>query len=88
MALGAQSPNILRLVVWQAGRVALTGIAIGLVSSIALTRLLTGLLFGVRPTDPITYASVAGLLLCVALAASYIPAHATHFDPVAALRHE
>jgi predicted permease len=89
MALGAQAPDILRLVVWQAGRVALTGIAIGLVSSIALTRLLTGLLFRVRPTDPITYASVAGLLLCVALAASYIPAHrATHFDPVAALRHE
>jgi len=62
MALGAQAPNILRLVVWQAGKVALVGIGIGLLWSIALTRLLTGLLFGVGPTDPITYASVAGFI--------------------------
>jgi ABC-type antimicrobial peptide transport system permease subunit len=62
---------------------------IGLIVSILLTRLLTGLLFQLKPTDPLTYACVAGFLLLVALAACYIPARrATHFDPIDALRQE
>jgi putative ABC transport system permease protein len=89
MALGAQSDDILKLVMGQGIGAVLSGVAIGVVAALALTRLMASLLFGVRPTDAITFASVAVLLTCVALAASYIPARrAMRTDPLNALRHE
>jgi predicted permease len=89
MALGAQPADVLKLVMGQGIGAVLAGVGIGLVAALALTRLMASLLFGVRPTDAITFASVAVLLTCVALAASYIPARrAMRTDPLNALRHE
>jgi predicted permease len=86
-ALGAQQSDILRLVVVQGFRLALAGVAIGLVGAYGLTRLMESLLFHVSATDPATFVGVALLFLFVALAASYIPARrATRIDPMAALR--
>jgi putative ABC transport system permease protein len=86
-ALGARQADILRLVVLQGLRLALAGVAVGIAGAFALTRLMTALLFHVSATDPGTFAVVALLFLCVALAASYIPARrATRIDPMAALR--
>lgn len=86
-ALGAQQSDILRLVVGQGFRLALTGVVAGLAAAFGLTRLMTALLFHVTATDPATFAAVALLFLVVALAASYIPARrATRIDPMAALR--
>jgi putative ABC transport system permease protein len=66
---------------------AITGSAIGLIGALIVSRLMAGLLYGVRPTDPLTFASVAILLLAVALAACYIPARrAVRVDPIIALR--
>jgi ABC-type lipoprotein release transport system permease subunit len=65
------------------------GLALGLAGAVAATRLLTSVLFEVKPSDPMTYAAVAALLAAVALAASYIPAHrASKVDPLVALRQE
>jgi putative ABC transport system permease protein len=65
------------------------GVAVGLAVALALTRLLTGLLYGVRPTDPLTFVSLALLVIVVALLAVYIPARqAAKVDPMVALRHE
>jgi putative ABC transport system permease protein len=87
MALGAQPARVQRLVVTQGMTLALTGTALGLAGALALTRSMGTLLFGVTPTDPVTYVVVPLGLALVALVASYLPARrATRVDPVAALR--
>jgi putative ABC transport system permease protein len=89
MALGAGRGNILRLVVREGMRLAVFGVVIGVVTSLMLTRLLTSLLFGVSPTDPLTFAGIVLLLVSVTLAACYVPARrAIRVDPVTALRYE
>jgi putative ABC transport system permease protein len=89
MALGASRRNVMRLVLGEAMWVILTGLAIGLAGSLALTRFLSSLLFGVTATDPLTFAGVAVLLALVALAACYIPARRSmRVDPMIALRYE
>jgi len=89
MALGAGSGDVLRLVLRQGLTLAAIGLALGLAVALAASRLLTSMLFEVKPNDPLTYAGVALLLGVVALAASYIPARrAAQIDPLAALRQE
>src|SRR3989441_1079219 len=89
VALGAQQADVLRLVVGQGLRLTLAGLAIGVVIALGLTRLLTGMLFSVKPTDPLTFVAVAALLCSIALLACYLPARrATRVDPVVALRYE
>src|SRR4029077_9741172 len=74
IALGAQQNNVMRLILGEGMLLILIGLAIGLAGSLALTRFLSSLLFGVAATDPITFGVVAILLAVVALAACYIPA--------------
>jgi putative ABC transport system permease protein len=89
MALGAQTRDVLALVVKQGMKPALLGGVIGLGASLLLARLLTNLLFGVSASDPLTFGAVALLLLGVALLACWVPARrATKVDPMIALRHE
>jgi putative ABC transport system permease protein len=89
MALGAQSRDVLRLTLKQGMALVFAGVATGVIGALALTRGLSGLLFGVGATDPLTFISVAFLLCFVALVACYIPARrATRVNPVVALRHE
>jgi predicted permease len=89
LALGAQRSDILRMVVRQGLGLAIAGAAVGLVCALIVSHLMAGLLYGVRPTDPLTFAGVALLLIGVALLACYIPARrAIHVDPLVALRHE
>jgi len=89
MALGAQPRDVLAMVIRQGVSLALAGMAIGFAAALALTRVMTGLLFNVKPTDPATFALIALLLVIVALIACYIPARrATKVDPLIALKSE
>jgi len=89
IALGAQPIEVFRLVTGQGLRLALLGVGIGLAASLALTRVLRSFLYGVSALDPITYLSVAGILIAVGILASYLPARrATKVDPLVALRYE
>jgi putative ABC transport system permease protein len=89
IALGAQKKNILQMVLRQGLGLAIAGAAVGLVGALVVSHLMAGLLYGVRPTDSVTFSSVALLLLGVALLACYIPARrAMRVDPLVALRHE
>ena len=89
MALGARPGDVLRLVVTDGARLALSGVLAALVISVALTRLMAGLLLNVSATDPTTLGLVACLVVLVALAACYIPAcRAAKVDPMVSQRHE
>jgi putative ABC transport system permease protein len=89
MALGARRPDVLALVVKQGMALALTGVAAGAVLALAMTRLISGMLFGITATDPLTFAGVAALVGTVAFLANYLPARrASKVDPIVALRYE
>ena len=89
MALGAKRLDVLRLVLTDGARLTVVGVGIGVAVAFGLTRLMSGMLFGVKPTDPLTFASVALLLTAIALLACCLPARrAMSVDPMVALRHE
>jgi putative ABC transport system permease protein len=89
LALGARLGDVLRMVVFEGMKPTLLGVAIGAGGALALGRLLSGLIYGVKPTDPLTFVAVAFLLTGIALGASIIPAYrATKVDPLVALRYE
>ena len=89
VALGAERWDVLRMVFQDGAKMALAGIAIGLGAALGLTRLMTSMLFGISPHDPVTVAAVVSLLTFVAFAACYIPARrATRVDPMVALRND
>ena len=89
IALGAHQSHVMRWVLSEGARMALVGVAVGVAAALVLTRLMAGLLFGVSPVDPLTFAVVAVLLMAVAMAACYIPAwRAMRVDPIVALRHD
>jgi predicted permease len=89
LALGAQRGDVLHMVLSQGAKTALAGVAIGIAIALGLTELMRSLLFGVSAQDPVTFATVAALLILVALLASYIPARrAMLVDPLVALRYE
>ena len=89
VAMGAQHSTVRRMFIAEGARLTVIGIAVGSVAALGLMRLMTSLLFGVKPFDPLTYAGVAAALAAAAAMASYIPARrAMRVDPIVALRHE
>ena len=87
MALGAQSGDVIRLILKRGMGLAMLGLLIGLAAALLFTRVLEGLLYGVQPTDPVVFVAIAAGLVLVALAASYLPARrAAKFDPIVTLR--
>ena len=89
LALGAQKQTVLRMILGQALRMALTGVVLGLIAAVALTRVLSSFLYGVTATDVPTFAVVCGLLIAAVCLASLVPARrAAKVDPIVALRHE
>jgi predicted permease len=89
IALGAERSDILWLVLARGGKLALTGVGVGLVAALGMSRVMTNVLFGVGPTDPLTFIAVFAVLFFVALVACCIPARrATRVDPMVALRYE
>ena len=89
MALGAPGRTVVHLIVRQAMLLVLSGVAAGTFAALFVSRTLTKMLFSVTPTDPATFAAVAGVLVAVALFAAYLPARrATRVDPIIALRAE
>jgi macrolide transport system ATP-binding/permease protein len=89
MAIGARQTDVLKLVVGQGLRLTLLGLAIGEIASLAATRMVEGMIYGLKATDPVTLAAVSLLLTAIAMLACYIPARrATQVDPMVALRYE
>jgi ABC-type antimicrobial peptide transport system permease subunit len=89
MALGANRTNELSLVLRQGLSTTVVGLVLGIAGAVGLTRLATSLLFEVKPTDPVTFGAVAGVITLVALLACVVPARrATKVDPIVALREE
>ena len=89
MALGAEGADLRKMVIRQGMSLAGLGILIGLAGALALSRLITTLLFGVYPNDPVSFAAIAALLALVAFLATWLPARrATQVDPLTALRYE
>ena len=89
MALGAQKRHIVALVLGHGLKLAVVGILIGIIGAYAVTRLMSSLLYGVKPTDPVTFGATAGCVILIALIASYVPAaRAARVEPVVALRYE
>ena len=89
MVLGAERRSVLRMVLREGTLLTLAGISVGLALGAALTRLISSQLYGLSPTDPLTFLTVSMLLLGVAILATYIPARrAMKVDPIVALRYE
>ena len=89
MALGASNNDVIRMVLRDGLKPILVGVALGLAAALALSRVVSSLIFGVRATDPLTFAAVALLLLLVGIVATIIPAYrATRIEPVRILREE
>jgi putative ABC transport system permease protein len=89
VALGAGADDVLRMVIGRGMVMTAIGLVAGVGGSLMLTKIIGRMLFGVKPTDPLTYAVVSLVLLAVALAACWVPARrALRIDPLAALRHE
>ena len=89
LAIGAQQRDVFKMIIGQGMLLAVIGVVLGLIGAFGLTRLMASMLFGVEPTDPLTFASIALLLMGVALSACYVPGRrATKVDPVVSLRYE
>jgi len=89
MALGSETSRVIRMVIREGLALSGLGVAMGIGYAIAMTRVMSGLLFGIAPTDPLTYAALSLLLITVTVVACYIPARrASRVDPLVALRHE